>query len=76
MAVTTGRYVLPHPASEAEAAATRANRTADRAVDRIPDRATDRKERDPCGCVFASDSILAKCKTAPAMLLVLAMLKV
>ena len=58
--------------TDAIAAAARANLNGDRKAC-ATDRTGRRRGRD---WVFASASILAKCKTAPAVVLVLAMLKV
>jgi hypothetical protein len=62
---------LPQPRSDAMAAAGKANLNEDRRTC-----ARDRTARQ-CGrdWMFPSASTLAKCKTAPTMLLVLAMLK-
>ena len=65
MALTTGRYVLPHPVTTASGAIARA-RTATR------DQRVDWVGR---GLVFPFASNIAKCKTAPTMLLLLAMLR-
>jgi hypothetical protein len=55
--------------TEPNAAAARANIDTDRAADR-------KGRRFDLAWVFSSVSIFAKCKTAPALVLVLAMLKV
>jgi hypothetical protein len=63
---------LPQPMADAIAAAAKTNLNGDRracARDRTA-------RRRGCDWVFASASILAKCKTAPTVVLVLAMLKV
>ena len=96
MALTTGRYVLPQPATSVSRVAAKANLDAARRVwdaDRKGAKAgkvkvekgkvrgaktwaTNRKGlRRGRDCVLAAASILAKCKTAPTLLLVLTKLK-
>jgi hypothetical protein len=61
--------VLPHPMAEPMAAAANANRTAGLMAEWIVCRSAR-------GLVVPFASIIAKCKTAPALQLVLAMLKI
>ena len=79
MALITGRYVLPQPARKATAAVRTANREPELAANREADLAAERMDwkrlRPGRDCVFPAASILAKCKTAPAMVLVFTMLK-
>src|ERR1700677_767078 len=75
MALTTGRKLLPHPATKVKRAAAKAILDAAR-MDWVPklrvakgwatNRRGLRRGRD---CVFPAASILAKCKTAPTLLL-------
>src|SRR5258708_5231158 len=79
MALTTGREVLPQPIADVRAVAAKTNLNGDRRACGGDRRALARyRTARWCGrdWVFASASILAKCKTTPAMVLVLAMLKV
>jgi hypothetical protein len=86
MALTTGRYVLPQPATSVSRVAARANLDVARTVwgakaGKVKVRGaktwtTNRKGlRRGRDCVLAAASILAKCKTAPTLLLVLTKLK-